>query len=101
MNNPTHEYQAFVDIFGIILTVVCYFLVWFVQLESGTNFRESDLKMIMAYWIFRIPTFVLALFNLLNSEPLSMAMKLGSFIYELFITFFFSAFEILFRNRIN
>merc|ERR1712034_89344 len=85
MNNPTHEYQAFVDIFGIILTVVSHCLFWFLPLD----FRESDLKMIMAYWIFRIPTFVLALFNLLNSEPLSMAMKLGSFIYELFITFFF------------
>jgi len=101
MNNSTHEYQAFVDIFGIILTVVSHCLFWFVQLESGTNFRESDLTMIMTYWIFRIPTFVLALVNLFHIEPLSMAMKLGSFIYELFITFFFSAFEILFRNRIN
>lgn len=99
--NPTKEYQPVVDVFGIILTVFSQFPLRFTRLEPNNNYRESDLVLSLAYCLFRIPTFVLSMIHLVNLDPLSMATKLGSFLYELILTSFFSVFEILFRNRVN
>jgi len=92
------KYQVFVDIFGILLYAVSQFQLGFV--ENSINASDCDLTMATLYWMGRIPTFVVAFYNLFLN-PLTMERKLGAFLYELIISFLFSGCVIMCGNEVD